>query len=195
MEKESSYIQYKQAFRAYYQPLCQYAHTLVASAPDCEDMVQELFLHIWEKKQDLLGQEALRFYLFRATRNRCLNYLRKNKKLPFTQLAGLDDAMGAAAGDEPEKSVDLAGAVTEALGRLPVRCREVFVLSRLSRLTYQQIAETLGISVKTVDNQIGKALKIMRSFAQEKQLFLILLLIISLWFIRQIGISALCWSS
>ena len=193
MDKQSSsYILYKKAFHAYYLPLCR-SHTLVPSAPDCEDMVQEIFLHVWEKKRDLVGSEALRFYLFTAIRNRCLNHLRRNKKLELTQLDGRDDPADMAAGKEQDGTVDLAGAVTEALGRLPARCREVFVLSRLSQLTYQQIADTLGISVKTVDNQIGKALKIMRSFVREKQLLMMLMISIRLaW---RIGVSALCWFS
>ena len=192
-QEATSHTLYKQAFHAYYQPLCQYAHTLVPSAPDCEDMVQEIFLHVWEKKKELIGREALRFYLFTATRNRCLNYLRKHKKIQFTGLEGWDDPVEMATGKEPERPVDLAGAVTEALGLLPVRCREVFVLSRIGQLTYQQIATNLGISAKTVENQIGKALKIMRSFVQEKQLFTILLLIISVWTARRIGVPALGW--
>lgn len=187
------YILYKQAFHAYYQPLCQYAHTLVASAPDCEDMVQELFLYVWEKKKDLIGREELRFYLFTAMRNRCLNYLRKYRKDRFTQLSVWEEPAEPAAGMGHEEPVDLAGAVGEALDRLPLRCREVFVLSRISKLTYQQIAETTGISPKTVENQIGKALKIMRSFVREKQLAVISLIGVSIWVAHRIGVCAPLW--
>ena len=184
---------YKQAFYTYYQPLCGYAHTLVESAPDCEDMVQEIFLHVWEKKKELVGREELRFYLFTAVRNRCLNYLRKNKKIRFSKLTEWEEPVQTADDKDHEVPVDLAGAVTEALDRLPLRCREVFVLSRIGKLTYQQIAETTGISPKTVENQIGKALKIMRSFVREKQLYIGSLTGISIWIVHWIGVLARCW--
>lgn len=187
------YILYKHAFHAYYQPLCQYAHTLVPSSPDCEDMVQEIFLYVWEKKKDLIGREELRFYLFTAMRNRCLNYLRKHRKDRFNQLSVWEEPVERASGMDYEEPVDLAGAVAEALDRLPLRCREVFVLSRISKLTYQQIAETTGISPKTVENQIGKALRIMRSFVREKQLAVISLIGVSIWIAHRIGVCVPFW--
>ncbi|MBE7173249.1 MAG: RNA polymerase sigma-70 factor [Williamsia sp.] len=194
MQKDSSlYILYKQAFHAYYQPLCQYALTLVASAADCEDMVQEIFLHVWEKKKELIGKEELRYYLFTAIRNRCLNYLQKNKKDRFTQLTEWEEPVETIIERDWEEPVDLAGAVAEALDRLPLRCREVFVLSRMGKLTYQQIAETTGISVKTVENQIGKALKIMRLFVREKRLFSLSPVGAIIWLAHCVGVPALSW--
>jgi RNA polymerase sigma-70 factor (ECF subfamily) len=173
----SQYQLFQEAFRQYYQPLCQYAFTLVKEPHACEDIVQEIFLRVWEKKQDLIGTEALRFYLYTAVRNNCLTHLEKIKKTVVTGLTG-DEAMTPEE-TVPEKNpgTDFNGLVATALERLPPKCREVFVMSRLGRLTYQQVADTLGISVKTVENQMGKALKIMRAFVKENQLFIVLLIL------------------
>jgi len=174
MQKNHSlYQSFQQAFQQHYEPLCQYAFTLVKENAACEDIVQEIFLRVWEKKQDLVGTEALRYYLYTATRNNCLTYIEKNRKSVVTPLngheaAGEDTLRLREEAQKPETDFDTL--LAEALQMLPPKCREVFVLSRVNKLTYQQIAETLQISVKTVENQMGKALKILRGFIRGKQL-------------------------
>ena len=170
MQTPSLYQSFQQAFQQHYEPLCQYAFTLVKEEEACEDIVQEIFLRVWEKKQDLVGTEALRYYLYTATRNNCLTYLDKSKKSPVTRLTGQETAEAPAHPRERERpAADFDALLSEALNLLPPKCREVFVLSRVSKFTYQQIAETLNISIKTVENQMGKALKILRGFIREKQ--------------------------
>lgn len=168
----SLYQVFQQEFHRYYEPLCQYAFTLLKEQHPCEDIVQDIFLHVWEKKQNLVGEESLRFYLYTAVRNNCITYLQKSRKSVVTGLTGHESASSPTVLYNAEKAeIDFANLLKEALDRLPPKCREVFVLSRMSRLTYQQIADTLGISVKTVENQMGKALKILRTFIKEKQVY------------------------
>jgi len=177
-EHSSLYQSFQQAFRQHYAPLCQYAFTLVREEEACEDIVQEIFLRVWEKKQDLIGTEALRYYLYTATRNNCLTYLEKSRKSVVTRLSGQEVAEEPASLREKEKPApDFDTLLNEALELLPPKCREVFVLSRVSKLTYQQIAETLDISIKTVENQMGKALKILRGFIRGKQAYTISLIL------------------
>ncbi len=177
MQQSGLYLLYKQAFHTHYRPLCQYACTFVKDTVYCEDIVQEIFLHIWEKKAELIGKEELRFYLYTAVRNRCLNHIKSIRKLAVNELTGQEQPPDAAGAPGGEPEVDFSVLVGEALERLPIKCREVFLLSRMGRLTYQQIADSSGISIKTVENQVGKALKIMRSFVREKKGFLIMLVI------------------
>jgi RNA polymerase sigma-70 factor (ECF subfamily) len=164
------YQSFQQAFYQHYEPLCQYAFTLVKEEEGCEDIVQEIFLRVWEKKKDLVGTEALRYYLYTATRNNCLTWLDKSKKSVVVRLSGHE------ASEQPElrreddrPETDFDTLLAEALELLPPKCREVFVLSRVNKLTYQQIADTLSISIKTVENQMGKALKLLRGFIRGKQ--------------------------
>lgn len=172
------YAIFKEEFHQYYEPLCQYAFTFMKEPHLCEDIVQEIFLHIWEKRQDLIGTDNLRFYLYTAVRNNCLTNLQKNRKLAVTPLTGVEIA-----DEQPDRfkvqrsETDFQQLLAAGLERLPPKCREVFVLSRMSKLTYQQIADTLGISIKTVENQMGKALKILRNYIREHPIHLMALVI------------------
>ena len=165
----SLYDQFHWSFDELYEPLCKYAFALTREEHACEDIVQEIFLHVWEKRKDLIGTSKLQYYLFTAVRNNCYTYIEKNRKSVVTTLAGAEGIKETAIpGMESNGRTDLRVLIKEALDRLPPRCREVFVLSRVSRFTYQQIADTLNISVKTVENQMIKALRIVRGFAKEK---------------------------
>ncbi|MFT3825112.1 MAG: RNA polymerase sigma-70 factor [Chitinophagaceae bacterium] len=182
----SLYGSFRQDFHQYYTTLCQYAYTILKDADLSEDVVQEVFLRVWEKKQDLIGTKELRFYLFTAVRNNCLTALEKGNKYATTSLNGNDVA---AEQQEyfPEKGngKTYEQLLAEALNQLPPKCREVFILSRMSKLTYQQIGDTLGISVKTVENQMGKALRILRSFVKGLPGIILTVIIFSLFKIRQ----------
>ncbi|MBS1564427.1 MAG: sigma-70 family RNA polymerase sigma factor, partial [Bacteroidetes bacterium] len=104
----------------------------------------------------------------------------KSKKSPVTRLTGYETAEApATVKEENRPPADFDTLLNEALALLPPKCREVFVLSRVNKCTYQQIAETLDISIKTVENQMGKALKLLRGFIRDKQAQAISLL----WFI------------
>lgn len=174
MSDQTKYQLFQQAFYKYYEPLCRYAFALVKEYDSCEDIVQETFLRVWEKKQELVGTNDLNFYLFGAVRNNCLSFLEKKQKNIISELTGdevADPPMEKA--PEKESGKDYNTLLQEAMDNLPPKCREVFVLSRVSGLTYQQISETLDISVKTVENHMGKALRILRSFIRGKQACLV----------------------
>jgi RNA polymerase sigma-70 factor (family 1) len=181
------YQQFKESFSRLYAPLCRYALTLVKEPHISEDIVQESFLRVWEKRQDLVGTDGLRYYLYTAVRNNCLTFLEKQQKTATDTLTGHEAAEAPAEpAEQPATEVDYNTLFKNAVDQLPPRCREVFVLSRVSGLTYQQIGDTLGISVKTVENQMGKALKMLRNFIRQKQSYMgVPPLIVS--FLTQIG--------
>jgi RNA polymerase sigma-70 factor (ECF subfamily) len=138
-------------FRAHYGPLVGLAEAMLRNRAAAEDVVQ-----------DVTVEDSLRAYLFRATRNRALNHLRHSR----VERQSEPHVAGAAA-DPPRAPVSLVeeeidAALKAAVSDLPERCREVFELSRVHGLRYTEIASALGISIKTVEAQMGKALRILR---------------------------------
>ena len=149
-------------FREHYAPLVRCAEAMLHRRDVAEEIVQDVLLALWQRRGSLVVEDSLRAYLFRATRNRALNHLRhvaiERKAEPELSAVEPPDAVAPSAmiGDE------MNAAVRSAIGALPPRCREVFELSRVSGLRYAEIAVTLGISVKTVEAQMGKALRVLR---------------------------------
>lgn len=171
------YQRFQSVFSDCYSPLCNYALTFVKSTETSEDIVQEVFARIWENRRDLLMEESIRFYLFTAVRNNCITHLRKEKQTGLVEWNDRDvveEEILPVKETGPSRDYELV--LQEGIDRLPPKCREIFTLSRLSNLKYKEIAETLGISIKTVENQLGKALKIMRVHLKEKGIYIIWLL-------------------
>ena len=151
-------------FRAHYAGMASFVQRFVRSPDVAEELVQDVFFKLWSKREQLAEIETLRTYLFRAARNTALNHLRRLKlERRWQEEQGVDDdAPTAFAADEETSEGEVAAAVQEAIGRLPPRCREIFLMSRDGGLTYAEIARTLEISVKTVETQMGRALKSLR---------------------------------
>ncbi|HEV8364797.1 MAG TPA: RNA polymerase sigma-70 factor [Gemmatimonadaceae bacterium] len=149
-------------FRTWYEQLVALGDRMLRDRAAAEEIVQEVMLELWRRRDRLSTEGSAQAYLFTATRNRVLNYLRhlrvRAKGEPFLlpDEAAPDRADSAAVESEIEAAI--RGAITE----LPPRCREVFELSRIQGLKYSEIAQTLGVSVKAVEAQIGKALKLLR---------------------------------
>jgi RNA polymerase sigma-70 factor (family 1) len=154
---------FEQMFRTYYERLCRYADTLLKDADEAEEMVQTVFLTIWEKRADLEITLSLKAYLYRAVHNHCLNRIKHygvrethREYSLFFQADGYDSVTEAIQASELEERIE------RAVSKLPEQCQVVFRMSRFEELKYQEIADQLGLSVKTIENQIGKALRIMR---------------------------------
>ena len=153
---------YKNVFDTFYEPLCQYALIYVNDTSTAEEIVHELFIWLWEKREGLNIHTSLKSYLFLSVRNRCFNYKRDTKTQPslddtFLELEG--EVLQEISSYEQLDMLQLQAMVKTAIDELPPKCREIFLLSRQSELTYAQIAEELSVSRKTVENQMGIALK------------------------------------
>src|SRR5882757_842106 len=171
--EEHLYRQFQTVFNAYYNSLCNYAFTFVKNEDTSEDIVQEVFMRIWEGRRELLLEDAVRYYLFTAVRNNSITWLRQKKNTGMVEWNEENSLHEAVPEKERGSDRDYELLLQEGIGLLPPKCREAFLLSRLSNMTYKQIAASLGISVKTVENQLGKALKILRAFLKEKGIYLV----------------------
>ena len=149
-------------FKKHYTFLCKAAYRIIPVSSTAEDLVQDVFLDIWRKKDNLNINTSVKAYLRRSVINKALNHLR-NQKLKF------DEDERALEGFESKENIssdievkELQKIIDTAIERLPKKCRIVFTLSRFEEMSYKEIADQLGISKKTVENQISKALRILR---------------------------------
>jgi RNA polymerase sigma-70 factor, ECF subfamily len=156
---------FRAIFDAYAERLVLYAASLLArDVPAAEDVVNELFTYLWTHKHTLTVQESLRTYLYRATRNRCLDVLR-HQRVHLAAQQQLTIFLRTEAADATGHSSvrELAKAIECAVSDLPARAREIWRLNRDEQLSYSEIARVLGISVKTVETHMGRALRALRS--------------------------------
>lgn len=150
-------------FKTHYSALCSYAHGFLKDPDAAEEVVQEMMFRIWTGRESLVIETSLRSYLFRAVRNGCMNVL-KHLNIREEYKSFRESEMGETQRSNEDEMIvsELEQKIREAIDHLPVERRKVFILSRYDGLTYGQIAEKLGLSVKTVENQMGKALKSLR---------------------------------
>lgn len=151
-------------FKTYYKGLLGYAYTFVKSESVAEGIVQQVFLKLWEKRNTLSIDVSVKAYLYKSIYNHCLNYLKHqqiksvHEKYVSKQPVSLaENAEGKVLSSELQKQIQ------SALNELPEQCGAVFKMNRFDGLKYQEIADMLGISVKTVEAHMGKALRIMRA--------------------------------
>lgn len=144
-------------FRKYYKSLCRFAYYLSNRQDLAEEIVADVFFKIWEKRESISIEKNLRSYLFTATRHTCLNYL-KQEKIVMEELH--DDIVENTPGPEEEFLYqELQNRVSNLISHLPQKRKAIFQLNRFEGFTYNEIAEILSISAKTVENQMGKAIK------------------------------------
>lgn len=164
--KAGNQTAFEMIFRSYYQSLCNYAHTFLPDREEAEEVVQNSFVSLWEKKEELDIRTSTKSYLFSMVRNASLNRVRHEKvRQRHAQQHQLHGEYVNEA--NPVEAEELEHKIWKAMEKLPEQCRLVFKMSRFEEMRYAEIAEHLNISVKTVENQIGKALKIMREQLSE----------------------------
>jgi RNA polymerase sigma-70 factor (ECF subfamily) len=154
---------FEELFKAHFKALHSYASVMLYHDSHAEEIVQNVFVRIWEKRAVLDVQISVKAYLYKCVHNDCLNYL-KHKKIK----AKYQDHAAFTMSDQTENTSDklilgeLQDRLQTALNELPEQCRTIFQMSRFEELKYREIAEELGLSIKTVENQMGKALRILR---------------------------------
>jgi RNA polymerase sigma-70 factor (ECF subfamily) len=168
---------FEEMFKSHFRRLYAYAITIVKEEMTAEEIVHNVFFKIWEKKGDVDIQTSVTAYLYRAVYNDSLNYLKHKKvKLAYAAHAGTQSKEESHSATSKIHLSELQQKLDVALGELPEQCRTIFQMSRFEELKYAEIAGRLGISVKTVENQMGKALKILRTKLADYLPLLIVLL-------------------
>ncbi len=152
-------------FLTYYKPLTRFANRFLKSQPSAEETVQEVFLRIWDQRAEWFPDRSVRAYLYRAVRNKALDEV-KNRKVRETYDAEISEEWH----QEPEiigyheENPELIKLVNHYIDHLPERCRYIFKLHRYDGLTYNEIAEVLNISRNTVEVQMTRSLKKLRTW-------------------------------
>lgn len=155
-------------FQAMYVPLCAFAQTIVRSASAAEDVVGETFLKLWTRREQIHVRGAVRNYLYMAVRNTAINQIKRSTRearYVETYPATVGDLHGSVANDAEERLrlEELSVRVKDAIDRLPRRAQQTYVLYYQHEMSYAEIARVMGVSVKTVENQLARALRILWS--------------------------------
>ena len=171
--------QFKLRFKKYYPMLCKIANGYIADRDDCEDIVQALFISVWDKQKDCLPEEEMLAYMKVAIRNNCLTFLNTNKT--YEKISHNDSTLTLVAEDsESVATTDYKQLLEKVLQEMPPKCREVFTMTKLQKMKYKEIAAHLNISEKTVENHIGKAIKIIRAYIAANPVVTTVILFISI---------------
>jgi RNA polymerase sigma-70 factor (family 1) len=151
-------------FESTYSVLCGISFRMTKSAESAEEIVDDVFCSFWKNRKNINISMSFTPYLIAAVRNRSLDYLRKLKNEKSTPLEG---ASGIASSESTASDFlayqELNSHLMASVQSLPPQCKLIFTMSREQDLTYKQISEKLGISIKTVDTQMGRALKHIRN--------------------------------
>ncbi|MHB1278825.1 MAG: RNA polymerase sigma-70 factor [Bacteroidia bacterium] len=155
----------KELFHLYYDALVHFVTPMLRDQDRARDVVQDVFFKIWEKRHDLQVTNSLKAYLYMAVRNHALNIIKRENRIELNDdEAVLEAKSGTHDGSYDRlREKDLQKKLAACLDLLPPKCRQVFELSRFEHFSNKDIADTLDISVKTVENQMTKALQLMRS--------------------------------
>ena len=156
--------QFELLFRSTYTSLVNYAKTILKDHDTAEEIVQELFYVLWRDRKKIKIMTSLNGYLFRSVYNRSMHYIEHQKVV--NRYAGKAKTGVSISTEDPLevlKCKELHEKIAIIIGKLPERCARIFCMSRFEGLKYAEIAEELSISVKTVEANMGKALKEFRN--------------------------------
>lgn len=153
-------------FKQYYKPLCQFSYSLIKDQDTAENLVQEVFVKLWEKRENMTNIENLLSYLMGMVRNQSVDFLRKEK----TNSKIYNQLRPESSGNTTEEQIsknEFEEKLLKSILNLPERCRTAIEMSRFEGFSNKEIAQKMEISVKGVEALIGRSLKLLRSELQE----------------------------
>ena len=158
---------YEIVFREYYRPMAAYAFRFLNNLPEAENIVQEVFLRLWQKRREIMITSSLQNYLFRSVKNQCINHIEHEKIKTGYQDMVINHETNRVEYNEFFLEFGLKKKIETAIAALPEKRQEIFRLAREDGLKYREIADRLEISVKTVETQMTLALKQLRESLRE----------------------------
>ena len=183
--KEGDERAFNALFQKYYSSMCHFARQFLNDSEMAEETVQDMFVRIWEKRESLNIETSVKHYFFRSVRNHCLNQIQHQKIRKQYASMVKESAHQDIDPDQYYVEVDLLKRIENSIDSLPAKRQEIFRLSREQGLKYKEIAEELKISVKTVEAQMGLALKHLREDLKEFSNHLVTLFL----FLKKSGIG------
>jgi len=160
---------FKEVFKEYYNPLCNFAASITSDRKMAQDVVQDVFTKLWDKRNELVINSSEKSYLFQAVKHRAFEILRKRKNESKLNVVDFDEVHNSNVELEEEaNNFMLKEYLYNSIRQLPPKCQEIFVMNKVNGLTYNEIADDLDISVKTVENQIGRAYRKLRKLMSGK---------------------------
>ncbi|MCU0338535.1 MAG: RNA polymerase sigma-70 factor [Spirosomaceae bacterium] len=166
VQEHNDYKAFEKLFKQYYKPVCAYAYKILNEVEVAEEVASDVFLKLWRQRDRLEIQTSFDSYLFRAVRNLCLDYRKANKNTnQWVEMTEINQYDAEPSDPSPEQELqywELHERVEAVIEQLPPQCKLIFRMSRDEGMKYREIAETLNISVKTVETQMGRALKHLR---------------------------------
>ena len=154
---------FRKIFDAYYKYLTVTAYRYLHDGEKAKDIAQDSFVELWNRKESLSLTTGLKAYLRQTTVNKCLNYLKREKRMDFSEPAMLPETPAEAVGQKNLEYEQTKNVIQNAVDNLPERCRIIFCMSRFEEKSHKEIAAALNISVKTIENQMTRALKALRA--------------------------------
>lgn len=161
--RSSDHIAFETLFNKYHSKLCVFSNSYVKSLDIARDVVQEVFIKIWNNREDFYINQSLKAYLYMAVRNQSLNFLQQRKqKQRLKEMLKRRQDLNDEIRQDKFHTEELTERVWKLVEQLPERRRTIFILYRKHGLSYVEIAEVMDIARKTVENQLGKSLNFLR---------------------------------
>lgn len=169
---------FEKLFREYFIPLTAFVKKYVGDIDTAKEIVHDVFVNLWSKRDSIDIEKSVKSYLYTSGYNRSLNYIRDSKKFDSNVKSEDISIQGSEWNfDNNIEALELEGKINQILALLPEKCKQIFLMSRFEGLKYGEIAEKLDISVKTVEAQMSKALKVLRENLKEYLTILIIFLL------------------
>lgn len=151
--------QFSEYYHSYYRQLCLHALHFMGDTDEAEDVVQETFVNLWDKREQWKTIKSVKAYLYTAVRNNCLTRIRDAK--PTTSLDNLPDEEFLSEEEQMERA-EMEARIWKMIDELPERRREIFLMAKRNGMRYKDIAQQTGLTVKTIENHVLRAMQSLR---------------------------------